>query len=199
MLQKQTPLHVPLDNSVARPYVNTRFRPQATWSKNVRQIFTSRVSGRGNILGSVRPSVCLFPLCRPNRWTYRPKIWHIKDIKDHHISDKFEGQGHRSRSPRSRMSELQFSAQFQKRWSKVKVTWVKVKVTKVKGRRSRSKVVGQGHRVKVKVVWGVLYPIDSREVRHAGVFIERWSSNRIIEGNVQGGSVFGSLSTLMKL
>ncbi len=27
MLQKQTPLHVPLDNSVARPYVNTRFRP----------------------------------------------------------------------------------------------------------------------------------------------------------------------------
>ncbi len=33
-------------------------------------------------------------------------------------------------------------------------------------------VVGQGHRVNVKVVWGVLYPIDSREVRHAGVFLE---------------------------
>ncbi len=31
------------------------------------------------------------------------------------------------------------------------------------GQRSRSKVVGQGHRIKVKVVWGVLYPIDSRE------------------------------------
>ena len=28
-----------------------------------------------------------------------------------------------------------------------------------------------GHRVKVKVDWGALYPIDSREVRHAGVFI----------------------------
>ncbi len=25
--------------------------------------------------------------------------------------------------------------------------------------------------MKVKVVWGVLYPIDSREVRDAGVFI----------------------------
>ncbi len=36
------------------------------------------------------------------------------------------------------------------------------------------KVVGQGHRVKVKVVWGVLYPIDSREVRHGGVFINIW-------------------------
>ncbi len=33
------------------------------------------------------------------------------------------------------------------------------------------KVVGQGHRVKVQVVLGVLYPIDSREVQHAGVFI----------------------------
>ncbi len=56
-----------------------------------------------------------------------------------------------------------------------------VKVTKVKGkgRRSRSQVVGQVHevqsqghkgqsrRTKVKVV---LYPIDSREVRHEGVF-----------------------------
>ncbi len=34
-------------------------------------------------------------------------------------------------------------SRFQKRWSKVKVTRVMVKVTKV---------VGQGHRVKVKVV-----------------------------------------------
>ena len=42
---------------------------------------------------------------------------------------------------------------------------------KGQGRRSRSKVIGQGHRVKVKVVWGVLYPIESREVRHAGVCI----------------------------
>ena len=42
---------------------------------------------------------------------------------------------------------------------------------KRQSRRLRSKVIDQGHRVKVKVVWGVLYPIDSREVRHAGVFI----------------------------
>ena len=53
------------------------------------------------------------------------------------------------------MSKLHL--QFQKRWSKVKVKRVKV-----------TKVVGQGHRVKVKVVKGVLYPIDSPEVRHAG-------------------------------
>ena len=51
------------------------------------------------------------------------------------------------------------------------------------GCRSRSKVVGQvqegqdqchkdqGHRVKVKVVCKVLHPVDSWEVRHAGVFI----------------------------
>ncbi len=39
------------------------------------------------------------------------------------------------------------------------------------GQGGRSKVVVQGHRVKVKVVWGDLYPIDSREVCHAGVFI----------------------------
>ncbi len=42
-----------------------------------------------------------------------------------------------------------------------------------------TKVVGQGHRSKVKVVWGVLYPIDSREVQHAGVFngiFDHWNS-----------------------
>ena len=47
-----------------------------------------------------------------------------------------------------------------------------------KGQGRGSKVVGQVHqgqsqcrRVKVKVVWEVLYPIDSREVRQAGIFI----------------------------
>ncbi len=39
---------------------------------------------------------------------------------------------------------------------------LKVKVTKVKG---------QDRRVEVKVVWKVLYPIDSSEVGHACVFI----------------------------
>ena len=36
---------------------------------------------------------------------------------------------------------------------------------KVKGHRS-------GHVVKVKVVLGVVYPIDSQEMQHAGVFIQ---------------------------
>ena len=47
-------------------------------------LVTSRVSGRGNIFGSiclcvclsVCVCVCLFALCRLNRWTYGPKIWH---------------------------------------------------------------------------------------------------------------------------
>ncbi len=39
-------------------------------------IFASRVSGRGNIFGSVHVymCVCLFALCRLNLWTYRPKF-----------------------------------------------------------------------------------------------------------------------------
>ncbi len=44
-------------------------------------------------------------------------------------------------------------------------------------------MVGQGHRVKVKVVLGVLYPIDSREVRHAGVFMSNNSGSIAKPGN----------------
>ncbi len=40
-----------------------------------------------------------------------------------------------------------------------------------RSQRSRSKVIGQGSRVKVKAIGRVLYPIDLREVRHAVVFI----------------------------
>ncbi len=36
----------------------------------------------------------------------------------------------------------------------------------------RVKAVGQGHRVMVRYIGGAFYPIDSREVRHAGVFIK---------------------------
>ena len=63
--------------------------------------------------------------------------------------------------------------------SKVKVTGVKVK--RVKGQGHGIKVVGQvqkgqghkgqGRRFKVNVVWEILHHIDSREVRHADVFI----------------------------
>ena len=45
--------------------------------------------------------------------------------------------------------------------------------------RVKVKVVGEGHGVMVKVVWGVLYPIDSREGRHAGVFIKIYNSRHI--------------------
>ncbi len=54
---------------------------------------------------------------------------------------------------------------------KVKVTKVKAKVVG-QGQRSQgsmSKVVGQGHMAKVKVVGGVFYPVDSREVRELDV------------------------------
>ncbi len=50
--------------------------------------------------------------------------------------------GQRSRSPSANMHKFQFSAKFQKKWSKVKVTRVKVTKVKGQGRRSRSKVIG---------------------------------------------------------
>ncbi len=118
-------------------------------------IFTSRISGRGKIYGSVRLSVCLC-LCESlDLWNQNLGTHN----KDYHIWDEFEGQGHRS---------------------KVKVKNVKIPVLGLvsekaalsqghegqghKGQRSRQKVEGQGCRVKVKAVGGVLYPIDSREV-----------------------------------
>ncbi len=94
-------------------------------------------------------------------------------IKDHHIPDEFEGQGHRSKVKVTKVKNIKIPV----------FSLVSEKVAqgqghegqgqghKGQGHRSRSKPVGQGHEVKVKVVWGLLYPIDSREVRHAGVFI----------------------------
>ena len=132
---------------------------------NCLSLLTSRVSGRGNIFGSVR--VCVRPCVRlrsTGRTVGPTDLKFGTRIKDRHISDKFEGQGHRSKVKVTRVKNVKITvfSLVSEIWSKVKVTWVKV--TKVK-------VIGQGHRVKVKVVWGVLYAIDSREVRHAGVFI----------------------------
>ncbi len=57
-------------------------RPRKYWTpqKNLYH----RVSRRGNIFGGIHVCVCvsvcmsvrLFALCRPNRWTYRPKMTH---------------------------------------------------------------------------------------------------------------------------
>ena len=56
---------------------------------NYLAIFT----GRGNIFGNMRVSVCVsVALYRLNHWTYGSKFG--THSKDHHISDKLKGQGH---------------------------------------------------------------------------------------------------------
>ncbi len=52
-------------------------------------LFTSCVSGRGNIFGGVCVCVCLFVLCRLNRSTYGPKIWHTSSIPCTRSCSKF--------------------------------------------------------------------------------------------------------------
>ena len=63
--------------------------------QNIMTIFASLVSGKGNIFGSVCVSVCvcLFALCRLNRWTNGPKIWHTH----WGLSYLGRGEGHRSK------------------------------------------------------------------------------------------------------
>ncbi len=79
-------------------------------------------------------------------------------IKDDHISNDVEDQGYRS-----------------------KVTKVKNLKIPVFSPVSEKVFQGQGHKgrghkectkVKVKVGWGVLYPIDSQEVHHTGFSIK---------------------------
>ena len=58
-------------------------------------LFTSRVSGRGNIFYDVRVCVCLLVCLRSSGWTVGPTdLKFSTHIKDPQISDKFEGQGH---------------------------------------------------------------------------------------------------------
>ena len=74
-----------------------------------------------------------------------------------------QGQGHRGKG--------------QGRRSRSKVEMVRVKGRKGQGQRSKgsgSKVMGQGQGSqgsRSKLFGGAFYPIDSREVRHAGIFI----------------------------
>ena len=103
-------------------------------------------------VASVSLCICL----RPTGWTVEPTdLKFDARIKDHHISDEFKGQGHQGQ----KCQNSSFQSSFRKGRPRSR------------SRGSRSKVVGQGDRVKVKDVWEVLYPIDSLEVRHAGVFI----------------------------
>ncbi len=116
----------------------------------------------------VCPSVCL----RSTGQTVGPTDLKFGTrIKDHHISDKFEGQGHRAKVKVTKVKNVKITVFNLVSEKMVQGQGHKGQGHQGQGRRSRSKVVGQGHRVKVKIVWGVLYPIDSREVRHAGVFI----------------------------
>ncbi len=84
-------------------------------------------------------------------------------IKDHHISDEFEG--HRSKVKVTSVKNVKIPV----------FSLVSEKVGQGQGQGGQGQVhKGQGHgqkgrdrRVKVKVVWEVLYPINSREVPHA--------------------------------
>ncbi len=93
-------------------------------------------------------------------------------IEDHHILDEFEGQGHRSKVKVTKVKNVKIPVfglvsekvvqgqghEGQGHKGQRSRSWVKVTKVKGQGRGSRSKVVGQGHRVKVKVVWGFCTP-----------------------------------------
>ncbi len=92
------------------------------------QTVPSRVSGRGNIFASIRISVCV-SVCALQAEPLGPTDLKFSvHIKDYHISDKFEGQGHRA---------------------KVKVTKVKNVKIPVFSLVSEKMVQGQGHGIKV--------------------------------------------------
>ncbi len=89
-------------------------------------------------------------------------------IKDRHISSlKVKVIGQMSRSPRSKCKSSSFQSRIRKcgprSWSQRLRS--KVKVVGQGQSLQGSKSHGQGPRVKVKVVGGVFYPVDSWEVR----------------------------------
>ncbi len=94
-----------------------------------------------------------------------------RHTKDHHISNEFEGQGHRSKVKVTKVKHVKIPVFSLVSEKVVQGQGVKVKVTKVVGQVHEGQGQchkSQGRRVKVKVVLEVLYPIDSQEVRHAG-------------------------------
>ncbi len=103
-------------------------------------LLTSCGTGRGKIFGSVCVCVCVG--LRSAGWTVGPTdLKFSTHIKDNHISNDGEGQGYRSKVTKvTNVKKIQFSAQYQKRWSEVKDT--RVGVTK-SVQRSRSKLDGE--------------------------------------------------------
>ncbi len=149
------------------PYYTLMFNSDQKPGKSC-LFFTSRDSGRGNIYSVA--SICLSVCLRSTGWTVGPTDLkfgaHIEDHHNNIISDEFEAQGHRSKVKVTKVKNVKIPV-----FSLVSEKVVQGQRHEGQGQGSRSKAIGQDHRVKVKVVWGVLYPIDSREVRHAGVFI----------------------------
>ncbi len=85
-------------------------------------------------------------------------------VKDHHISDKFESEGHRLKVKVTKASLISEKAVHGQGHGDQGHQRYRSKVVRVK-------VVGQGHRVKVKFFKVPFSPINSQEVRHGGVFI----------------------------
>ncbi len=92
----------------------------ATYNEMVKaRIFTSHVSGRGNIFGSVRLCVCLclFVLCSLNCWTHGPlNLAHALRtiISRTSLKVKVKGQGHQGQ----KCKNSSFQPSFIKRWPK---------------------------------------------------------------------------------
>ncbi len=111
--------------------------------KLIYSIFTSHVSGRGNVLGPVCLSVCVCVCILATK----PLDLHLK-IGTHvlldNISDKLEGEGHRSNVKVTKVKNVKvlFSAYYQKIRSRDQGQ----KVTRSKVMRSMSKLQSQGQR-----------------------------------------------------
>ena len=111
--------------------------------------FPSHLSRRDNIFGSICASVCLFALCRLD-------LKFVTDIRDHHISDEIEVQGHRSKVKVTKVNNVKILV-----FSLISEKVVQGQGHRGQGQRSRSKVARaklkghkstQGCRVQVKFV-----------------------------------------------
>ncbi len=100
-------------------------------------------------------------------------------IKNQHILDEFEGQGHQGQKCKNPSFQLVSGKVVQGQNAtflfSVKFQGQGRKAPGQRSQRSRSNVAGQGQCVKVKDFEGVFYPIDPRGVRHAGIFITNTS------------------------
>ena len=96
--------------------------------------------------GFVFLSVCL----RSTGWTIGPTDLKFgARIKDHHILDKFEGQGHRSKVKVTKVKNVKIPVFSLVSEKVVQGQGHESQGHKGQSRRSKSKVVGQGHRVEV--------------------------------------------------